>query len=700
MVAESLHAKCMMFDDAPQTILLLEDNDADALFLDELLEACPFTPQLVRACGLQEALSLAKSEAPDLALLDLNVTDSFGLPTLQAFRDASPDIPVIVLSGQSDLGVATEAVARGAQDYLVKGRFDAELLHRSMRHARCRFELSRRLRDSEERYALALSGSYDGIWDWRLDRDELFVSDRWKEMLGFDGRDEFVRVEDWFALIHPKDLPRLRAAIRDHRDGKTAALEVELRIRAKSGGYRWVLTRGAAVKDGDDRVRRMAGSQTDITRYKEAEARLRHDAYHDQLTGLPNRALLVDRLQQAIHRRQRDESLGFALLFIDLDRFKLVNDSMGHMVGDQFLVAFVRRIQPMLRPSDTFARLGGDEFCILLEGARRPDDAEQVAERLHQSLQEPLEVEGQVLFATASIGITDSDQAYLRPEDILRDADIAMYRAKTNSRGGSGRFESKERSALVERFQMETDLRFALNNGELDLHYQPIVDIQSGDLDGYEALLRWKSPSRGMVRPDTFIPIAEDLGLLSTLGRWTIDAAACAVASLTQHYGTHWSVSVNLSPREFLEPDLVDHIREVLRKTRLTPNQLVLEVTENVLLHHGSAAEQTFEALKGLGVSIDLDDFGTGFSSLSHLRQFPVDRLKIDRSFIRDMLHRKEDREIVRAIVALGRTLGKQVVAEGVETQAQREMLAALGCVFGQGFLFAAPGRLRPFFAA
>ncbi|HJL42735.1 MAG TPA: EAL domain-containing protein [Myxococcales bacterium LLY-WYZ-16_1] len=689
-----------MLDEAPQTILLLEDNDADALYVDEMLEARPPAPRLVRACGVREAIETCRSERPDLALLDLNVSDSFGLATLQAFQGAIPGIPVVVLSGQSDMGVATEAVASGAQDYLVKGRFDSELLHRSMRHARSRFELSRRLRESEERYTLALAGSHDGIWDWNLDADRLFVSERWKEMLGFGASDCFERIDDWFALVYPKDLPRLRTALEQHRVGKTEALEIEVRVRSRGGGLRWILTRGAAVRDVRGRVRRMAGSLTDITRYKEAEARLRYDAYHDRLTGLPNRALLVDRLQQAIHRSSRYPDRGFALLFIDLDRFKLVNDSMGHAVGDRFLVSFVERILPLLRPTDTFARLGGDEFCILLEEAGEHGDAELVAERLHKALREPLEVNGQVLFASASIGITDSDHPYRSPEEILRDADIAMYRAKERSRGTSGRFDGPEHSALVERFQMENELRFALHNGELDLQYQPIVDIQTGDLDGYEALLRWRSPSRGVVGPDTFIPIAEEIGLLSSLGRWTIDAAAQAVAALTRQHGTRWSVSVNLSPREFLEPDLVDHINEVLGRTRLVASQLILEVTENVLLHHGSAAEQNFEALKRLGVSIDLDDFGTGFSSLSHLRQFPVDRLKIDRSFIRDMLQRKEDREIVRAIVALGRTLGKQVVAEGVETRAQRQMLAALGCVYGQGFLFAAPGRLRPFSAA
>ncbi|NJK88810.1 MAG: EAL domain-containing protein [Myxococcales bacterium] len=587
-------------------------------------------------------------------------------------------------------------MASGAQDYLVKGRFDSETLDRALRHAWSRHQLSRRLRESEERYALALEGSHDGIWDWDMGEDRLFVSSRWREMLGFTENDSFERREDWFSLIVPEDLADVREALNTHREGLTPFLEVEHRVRTKHGRVRWVLTRGAAVFDEDGRVRRLAGSQTDVTRYKEAEARLRFDAHHDRLTGLPNRALLLDRLQQAIRRRMRSPERGFALLFIDLDHFKMVNDSMGHTVGDKFLQAFAERVRLLLRPSDTFARLGGDEFCILLEETSGDDDGERVALRLQQSLGDPLIVEGQPLFASASIGITDSNTAYVRPEDILRDADIAMYRSKARRRGGIGRTEAHEHSLLLDRFEMATELRYALSEGQLELHYQPIVDVQTGDLDGFEALLRWRSPSRGLVAPDIFIPIADETGLLSGLGRWAIRQASQALVDFSSD---DISVSVNLSPREFLEPDLVSCVADILAETKLSPNRLVLEVTENVLLENIHSATETFRALKKLGVSIDLDDFGTGFSSLSHLRQFPVDRLKIDRTFIHAMNHNKEDWEIVRAIVGLGRTLGKRVVAEGIETHQQLESLASFGCDFGQGYFFAAPGVLWPYVA-
>jgi len=685
-----------MNDDGLNRLLLVEDQDADALYLETLLDERPPSPKMVRARRLGAALELLDDLVVDLVLLDLNLPDSRGLETLHRLRRRAPDLAVVVLSGQSDVALAAEAVESGAQDYLVKGRFDAELLDRALRHALSRHRLSARLRESEERYSLALEGAHDGIWDWDLTTDHLFVSDRWREMLGFGNHEEFRRPEDWFSLVVPEDLRRLRTAINAHRRGISPHLEVEHRVRTKQGRIRWVLTRGAAVADEQGRTRRLAGSQTDITRFKEAEARLRHDAYHDRLTGLPNRALLLDRLQQAIKRRLRMPNRGFALLFIDLDHFKMVNDSMGHAVGDRFLVAFADRVRTLLRPSDTFARLGGDEFCILLEETSSDDDGERVAGRLQKALVNPLLVDGQPLFASASIGITDSQTAYTRPEDILRDADIAMYRSKGRRRGGFGRMDAHEHSALVERFEMSTELRYALERNQLELHYQPIVSVQTGDIDGFEALLRWRSPSRGLVGPDTFIPIAEEAGILPGLGRWAMRSAAQALSD-TGDLPETTSVSVNLSPREFLEPDFVEHIEDTLAETGLSPERLVLEVTENVLMENSRTAAETFDALKRLGVSIDLDDFGTGFSSLSHLRHFPVDRLKIDRSFVRGMHSGKEDREIVRAIVALGRTLGKSVVAEGIETAQQLESLASIGCEFGQGFFFAAPGQLWPF---
>jgi diguanylate cyclase (GGDEF)-like protein/PAS domain S-box-containing protein len=679
-----------MMSRQPAHILLLEDSDTDAELVTELL-AERGQPAPYRVDRVAEAIRVVGTRSFDVALLDLHVVDSRGLATLERFLTANSRIPVVVLSGQSDIETATAAVHAGAQDYIVKDRLDPELLDRALRHAASRHQLSAKLRESEQRYALAMAGAYDGLWDWDLATNKLFVSARWKQMLGLPESEVVEAPARWMSLVHPNDRPDLEQAIHTHCQGSTPHLEVEHRMRTAEGATIWVLTRGVVERDSSGHPARMAGSQTDITRYKQVEARLRHDATHDRLTGLPNRVLLLDRLQQAMQRRG---PRGFALLFLDLDRFKLINDSLGHATGDRFLQKFVERVRPIVRPADTFARLGGDEFCILLDDTVASDDASRVAERLHRVLKEPLQVGEESLFASVSIGIADSSAGYERPEDMLRDADIAMYRAKARRRGSKGPAWGEEHKSVVERFAMETELRYALGKGEMDLVYQPIVSMRTGELDGFEALLRWHSPSRGLVGPETFIPIAKDTGILPGLGRWALRRAAGSMAELTSRTGARWSVSVNLSPHELLETDLVDWVQDVLLRTQLHPSQLVLEVTEDVLLDHSAAALDAFDRLKGLGVGIDLDDFGTGFSSLSHLRQFPVDRLKIDRSFVRDMNHRKEDREIIRAIVALGRTLGKQVVAEGIEDREQLATLSTFGCAFGQGFLFAPPGPL------
>ncbi|MGF1508180.1 MAG: putative bifunctional diguanylate cyclase/phosphodiesterase [Myxococcota bacterium] len=672
-------------------ILLLEDSDVDALRLTELLRDRGHDASIQRVSALQDAIQVMRQQPIQLGLVDLNVVDSRGLNTLVKLLETGVDVPFVVLSGQSDIKTAAAAVEAGAQDYLVKDRLDAETLERSLRHAVSRHHLSAQLRESERRYALAMAGAHDGLWDWDVQSDRLFVSERWAEMLRLSPSAVIDCWDRWLGVVHPADRSALADAVERHCDGETPHLEVEHRMRTGDGETVWVLTRGVLERDARGRPARMAGSLSDITRFKEVEARLRHDATHDRLTGLPNRVVLLDRLKMTMVRRTKKP---YALLFLDLDRFKLINDSMGHATGDRFLQAFVERVRPLLRPTDTFARLGGDEFCILLDDAQSVHDAKRVVDRIHGALSDPLWVDGQRLYASVSIGSADSSVGYESPEDVVRDADIAMYQAKARRRGDRGRSWRDAHSGVVERFALETELRSALSNGEMGVVYQPIISMRTGELDGFEALLRWHSPTRGLVGPEVFIPIAKDTGILSRLGHWVIDQAATDLSELTRRTGADWSVSINLSPHELLEPDLEAWIREVLRRSRLDPARLVLEVTEDVLLDHSAAALEAFDRLKRLGIGIDLDDFGTGFSSLSHLRQFPVDRLKIDRSFVRDMRERKEDREIIRAIVALGRTLEKGVVAEGIENREQLAMLASFGCGYGQGFLFAHPDNL------
>jgi diguanylate cyclase (GGDEF)-like protein len=417
-----------------------------------------------------------------------------------------------------------------------------------------------------------------------------------------------------------------------------------------------------------------------------------HQPLLDNLTSLPNRALCLNRIGRAIQRSRLEANYGFCVLHLDIDRFQVINDSLGHAAGDELLVQFARRVSAKLRPEDTFGRLAGDEFCILLEPIEGLESAEVVSGRIEDALLQSFHVGHQEVFVTTSIGIVDGSGGYDMPEDIIRDAGLAMYRAKRNGAARHEIFDPGLRDKAVQRLEIDTGLRRALLRSEFELHYQPLVDIETTALVGYEALLRWNSPTLGLVYPDTFIDVAEETGVIVDIGHWVIDAALKALAECPGVEGSPpLTMSVNLSPRQFRCADLADTIKRSLARHDITSDRLILEITEHVFVEHTDVAERTFAALGALGIKIDLDDFGTGFSSLSCLRQFPISRLKIDRSFVEGMTRSARDREIVRAVLELGHNLGKGVIAEGIETRAQLEALRELGCEFGQGYYFARP---------
>jgi diguanylate cyclase (GGDEF)-like protein/PAS domain S-box-containing protein len=545
------------------------------------------------------------------------------------------------------------------------------------------------LRESEERYALAARGANDGLWDWNLKTGEIYYSPRWKEMLGYSEGELGGSPEEWFSRVHPEDLSALQSELAAHRDGRTGHFEHEHRLRHRDGSYRWMLVRGIAVRDPQGVAYRMAGSLTDITERKETEARLMYDALHDPLTGLPNRAFFLTLLDRSIRRAKRRRDYLFAVLFIDLDRFKLVNDSLGHGVGDQLLVELARRLKSCLRPGDVVARLGGDEFTVLLDDIRDASDATRVAERILNELQAPFNLGGHEAFTTASIGIALSTEGHELPEYVLRDADTAMYRAKVRGKARYEMFDEAMHARAVAQLKLETDLRRALSRKEFRVQYQPIVELASGTITGFEALVRWEHPERGLVPPAEFIPVAEETGLVIPIGRFVLETACRQTAEWQRKYPSYrdLSISVNLSVRHFQRPDLVEQIMEVLRDTKLPPRSLRLEITESVLMDDPDANKETIRALRERGVQVQIDDFGTGYSSLSYLQRFSVDTLKIDRSFIAG----GETWDIVQTIVGLARDLGVDVIAEGVETEEQRGRLRALHCHRAQGYLFCEP---------
>jgi diguanylate cyclase (GGDEF)-like protein/PAS domain S-box-containing protein len=550
------------------------------------------------------------------------------------------------------------------------------------------------LRASEERYALAAKSVNDGLWDWNLQSNEVYYSSRWKSMLGHEDGEIGTSPEEWFRRVHPEDAPQVRAALEAHLAGRTPVFESEHRIRHKDRGYRWVLSRGLAVRNGENRPYRMVGAQTDTTQRKLAEEQLLHDALHDSLTGLPNRSLFLDRLSHRLRQSRRDPRRPFAVLFLDLDRFKLVNDSLGHAAGDELLVQTARRLEAAVRPGDTVARLGGDEFAVLLEDVPDPNDAVHVAERIQVSLQAPLAVGGQQIVSTVSIGIALSVTGYERAEDILRDADTAMYRAKSQGRARHEVFDSAMHARAVALLELETDLRQALEREEFEDHYMPVVSLETGRVTGFEALVRWRHPRRGRVPPGDFISVAEDAGLTIAIDRWMLHRACRQVKAWHGRFpeaAGRLTVSVNLSGRQFRQSDLVEAVEQAIAEAGLEGPSLAVEITENVLIESTDQALQILGRLRRMGVEIYLDDFGTGYSSLSYLQRFPIDVVKIDRSFVARMGPRGEGHEIVRAIVTLAHNLGLRVVAEGIETPDQLAELRTLRCGYGQGALFSLP---------
>ena len=425
---------------------------------------------------------------------------------------------------------------------------------------------------------------------------------------------------------------------------------------------------------------------------EETKEHFRHAAFHDSLTGLPNRAMFTELLKAEIESSNRRDAHIFGVLFLDLDRFKNINDSLGHTYGDLLLVAFAERLERALRPVDTLARFGGDEFAILLSGMTDATDAVRVAQRISDELSQPFVLDKNSAFATASIGIALSSSGYDRPEDLLRDADIAMYRAKENGKARYELFDHGMHARAVSRLQLESDLRQAIEHNEFSVYYQPIVCLQTGRLAGFEALVRWNHPRRGLVEPADFIPVAEETGLIVPIGEWVLNEACAQVRQWQIDSPSHrsLSLSVNLSARQVAQPDLLDRIKQALDNSKLHAHNLKLEITESVVMENAEAAALMFKQLRSLGVQLSIDDFGTGYSSLSYLHRFPLNYLKIDRSFVM-RLTTDNDNAIVRTISTLARNLGMEVIAEGIETEEQYRQLKMLGCEYGQGYLFSRP---------
>ncbi len=548
------------------------------------------------------------------------------------------------------------------------------------------------LRKSEERYAAAARGANDGLWDWDLNHNTIYFSPRWKAMIGYQDHDLSDQIDEWFQRIHPEDQLTVKDELERHLNGRSPHFESEYRLQHKNGGYRWFRSRGLVSLDDLKQPQRIAGSQTDITEYHLAREQLLHDAFYDAMTCLPNRVLLMDRISQAIKKCKRHQQEHCAVLFLDLDRFKVINDSLGHMLGDRLLIEVAQRLSRCLRQDDTVARLGGDEFVLLINSIPDIQAALNAAQRIQDSLKYGFNLGGQEVFTTVSIGIALGHPHYESAEDLLRDADAAMYKAKQQGKNRYAVFQNNMHSQAVALLQLENDLRRAIERQEFQLHYQPIIHLQAQTVIGFEALMRWQHPERGLVPPSEFIPLAEDTGMIIPLGHWLLREACHQMWQWQQQLPREppLSICVNISSRQFAQPDFVSHVRQVLADIPIFPGSLKLEITEGVIMAQADTVADKLNQLKALGVKLSIDDFGTGYSSLSYLQTFPVDTLKVDRSFVMKMGH-PESREIVKTIIMLAHNLNLDVVAEGIETQAQAQLLKEMNCEYGQGYLYARP---------
>ncbi len=672
-------------------VLIVDDETASRELLAQMLVKGGYVVRPVSSgC---DALNVMRQEPFDIVLLDIVMPEMDGFECLELIRKdhAVSKLPVIMVTDETDRNNIVAAFRAGANDYITRP-FDYELaLARIGTHAKLRMTLSA-LRASEERYALAARGSNDGLWDWDVKQGTVYYSPRWKAMLGYSDREISDSASEWTNRVHPDDLEKFYHSTVNQPSASKTNLECEIRMLHRDGGYRWMLCRGVYVRNGSVVIYRLAGSLTDITEGKVGDA----------LTGLPNRLLFVDRLERAIEKFARFPESFFAVMFLDLDNFKLINDSLGHQAGDRLLITIARRLEACLRTSDsvcrlheksTLARHAGDEFTVLLEALSIPEDVEIVANRVLTALSEPIDLEGQEIFPTVSIGWAVGESPSVRAEDLLREADTAMYHAKREGRNRHRRFEIGMQHRATMRLQLEKDLRHALAHDEFYLNYQPIIGLESSCVMGFETLVRWRHPTKGLVPPQEFISTAEETGLIVPLG-WWITEKACEQAALweAQYYqDRHLFVTVNCAVKQLYQPDFLNQFKEILERTGANPHCICIEVTESTLMDRAELIRPVLIGLRDMGVRIGIDDFGTGYSSLAYLHRFPLDMLKVDRSFINTMLECNESFEIVRTIVDLGHNLRLKTVAEGVETETQRSKLAELGCKFAQGYLWSPP---------
>lgn len=558
-------------------------------------------------------------------------------------------------------------------------------------HAEILETQSKALSESEERFRSAFDYAPIGIALVSPSGSWLKVNHALSQILGYTEQ-EFLTT-DFQSMLCPDDLGNTLIKVHELISGKIPACQMEHRYLHKSGKTVWASWSVSTASEGGSNQPNLIFQIQDITDKKLAEERLQYDATHDSLTGLPNRKSFMLRLEEALEKAAKNTAYKVSVLFIDLDRFKFVNDSLGHQIGDELLVGIAERLRDCVRPTDTVARLGGDEFTILVQGKYDPQEVVRIAERIQEKFAFPFDLNGNEVYTTASIGILHHTEKHQMPEDLMRDADTAMYQAKRAGKARHEIFDENMHEAVKQTLQLETDLRRAIENREFEVFYQPIYSLKTGEIEGFEALARWDHKKLGNISPDRFIPLAEEIGVIDALGEQILEKACSQMISLKHKFSGNFFpvLSVNVSCKQFAQPHLARKIEKTLNDTGFPAHALKIEITESVFIEHSERAVETLHKLRDLDIEINIDDFGTGYSNLTYLLQLPISSLKIDRSFIAPLETNDDSLQIVRTIVMMARNLGLKVVAEGVENELQVEYLKKLDCERAQGFYFAKP---------
>ena len=688
-----------------QKILIVDDDPIVLKSLKDLLAVRGFNPD--SAIGGQEAICQLNQNKYDLVLLDLHMPYVNGHDVMKHIRENKINTSVIIVSGETSFEAAKNACSLGAYDFLRKPYAADELIitvNNALKEKRLFKQnnfMQRQLAESERLHRYIVNTSPDIIYILDPDGHFTFINERIESLLGFS-KEEIVGKHYSF-LVHHDDMEQAKYVFNERRIGTRAAKNIELRLKCKNdGSSRHFNNRTLPIElnamgmyegesDGNNSYTGTYGVARDVTERKIAEETISFQAYHDLLTKLPNRALLRDRLSLAINQAKRDDEK-IAVMFLDLDRFKNINDSLGHMIGDELLQQVSNRLKGCVREADTLARFGGDEFTLLLpklQNARQ--DASNLAEKITNTLKKPFNIDGHELYVSASIGIALYPQDGTHMDNLIKHADVAMYHVKGQGKNGYQFYSNEMNVPYIEKLSLDTDLHKALANNEFNLVYQPQVNLRSGEIVGIEALLRWEHPEHGPVSPSEFIPFAEESGLIVDIGHWVFESA-CAEMSRWRIAGLpEVRMSINVSARQLMEEDIVEKIIGIIENYDVPSNWLEIEITENAIMDDMDSVIRKLQVLSDYGITIAIDDFGTGYSSLSYLHKLPIQTLKIDRTFLKESHINKDDNTIIKTIVAMAKALDLNVIAEGVETQRQLEYLREIDCNEAQGFLFGKP---------